>query len=134
MTDLQKTPSTTRRGCLKAAFGALLGGIAQGNAVQKKSVLSMATFLDPTITDFPIGVRRPMFEGWLKFIQDKSQISDITQPYYCKSVEDFLDRLRQTRGGAWHAFPMYAHDFVQLREACQLEPLLVPEWPTGPEV
>ena len=103
---------------------------AQGGDYSKP-VLKVGYFTDKNVMDAPADEDRTQFEPWVRELVSKNTIgrTEAEAPY---PIEEFREKL----GGdpPWDVFPMYAYDFVELRQRCNLDALLVPSWSSEPQV
>lgn len=97
-----------------------------------RSGLKVGYFLDVFVQETPTGESRTQFEPWVSAVLSNSSESDTDAILY-NSYNDFIERMQQ-RTFSWDVCPMYAYDFLRLRQQCNLEAILVPEWDAGPEV
>lgn len=114
---------------------ALVFGMMQGFSEagpNGRGGLKVGYFLDVFVQETQGGESRTQFEPWISAVVSNSIETDTDAILY-DSYNDFIERM-QKRTFSWDVCPMYAYDFLRLRQQCNLEAILVPEWDAGPEV
>lgn len=118
------------RAVVALAFG-LMQGLTEAGP-NGRNGLKVGYFLDVFVQETQAGESRTQFEPWVSAVISNSIESDTDAILY-DSYNDFIERM-QKRTFSWDVCPMYAYDFLRLRQQCNLEAILVPEWDAGPEV
>lgn len=127
----------SRRTCL-ALGGALLLGMIGGATPQARAApaakgpLKVGYFMDVFVQESPAGESRTQFESWVRSLVNYA-VEGNTEAILYDSYNDFIAKLTESHGQLWDVCPMYAYDFVRLRQRCNLEAILVPEWDAGPQ-
>jgi hypothetical protein len=106
---------------------------ASGQAGDRvKGVLRVGYLNDFFIHDAKEGESRTQFEPWVRDLvrhgNDFGRVDADRPAVY----DDFIAKLTKANDPPWDVFPMYAYDFVELKQRCNLDALLVPEWGGGP--
>jgi hypothetical protein len=102
-------------------------GLAAPSPDGTKPGLKIAYFMDVFVQDAPIGESRTQFEPWVRELVKLSATRPTEATLY-NTYAEFEDKLTKSRGQMCDIYPMYAYDFVRMRQSCNLEALLVPEF------
>jgi hypothetical protein len=128
--------------CGKRAFLRGLGAwglfaqLSRGQDRLPRPTISVGTFQDDYLTDAQNGGRRALFEGWVRYIKDRLRTAEIHKGLpTAKSPDEFVRKLALNSTSAQIAV-LYAYDYLELKEGrrATYQPLLVPEWASGPQV
>jgi hypothetical protein len=114
------------------SWAMLWTGSAQGGE-RTNNVLRVGYFNDVFVQDAPEGEARTQFEPWVRELNRKP-LYGRTEADRPLAYEEFRKRLVQSNDPPWDIFPMYAYDFVELKQRCNLDAILVPDWSKSPLV
>lgn len=95
-----------------------------------RKALKIGYFTDSFIPDAPEGETRTQFEPWVRELVKKTISGNADAKL--ESYTDFISTMMTSKGSAYDVFPMYAYDFVRLRQFCNLDAILVPSWQGSP--
>ncbi len=133
--SVRSIPHVSLRGCLLAILLCWFVAPSVGHAGDRpRKVLRVGYFNDFLVQDAPEGEARTQFEPWVRELVSHTADFGRVEADRPVAYDEFISRLTKSNDPPWDVFPMYAYDFVELKQRCNLDALLVPDWGGGPLV